>query len=240
MKHLLAFQSGLACRAGALGCVLLAVTSGAALAQTTGAVNPKPAQVEPSVTEEPPPGGCMPIGLTASGEIVFPFQCKAFIERQKAADQKPAAAENMKPAAVEQKPDAAEDKTGAKQPAATETSAIAEVKPAAADDKPAAAEKKAAAAEEKPVAVEEKTAAKQQDRMAPDTSKPATEPLDPVPLPRRAERTERSGRAERAERIVGPPGCTHFRTYDSASGTYRTYEGRRRECRAVIGQSARK
>ena len=224
MKHLLAFQSGLACRAGALGCVLLAVTSGAALAQTTGAVNPKPAQVEPSVTEEPPPGGCMPIGLTASGEIVFPFQCKAFIERQKAADQKPAAAENMKPAAVEQKPDAAEDKTGAKQPAASETSAIAEVKPAA-------AEKKAAAAEEKPVAVEEKTAAKQQDRVAPDTSKPATEPLDTVPLPRRA---------ERAERIVGPPGCTHFRTYDSASGTYRTYEGRRRECRAVMGQSARK
>ena len=224
MKHLLAFQSGLACRAGALGCVLLAVTSGAALAQTTGAVNPKPAQAEPSVNEEPPPGGCMPIGLTASGEIVFPFQCKAFIERQKAADQKPAAAENMKPAAVEQKPDAAEDKTGAKQPAASETSAIAEVKPAA-------AEKKAAAAEEKPVAVEEKTAAKQQDRVAPDTSKPATEPLDTVPLPRRA---------ERAERIVGPPGCTHFRTYDSASGTYRTYEGRRRECRAVIGQSARK
>src|SRR5437667_597006 len=159
MKHLLAFQSGLACRAGALGCVLLAVTSGAALAQTTGAVNPKPAQAEPSVNEEPPTGGCMPIGLTASGEIGFPFQCKAFIERQKAADQKPAAAENMKPAAVEQKPDAAEDKTGAKQPAASETSAIAEVKPAA-------AEKKAAAAEEKPVAVEEKTAAKQQDRVA--------------------------------------------------------------------------
>jgi len=236
MKHLLAFQSGLACRAGALGCVLLAVTSGAALAQTTGAVNPKPAQVEPSVTEEPPPGGCMPIGLTASGEIVFPFQCKAFIERQKAADQKPAAAEDVKPAA-EQKPDAAENKTDAKQPAAGETSAIAEVKPAAADDKPAAVEKKAAAAEEKPAAVEEKTAAKQQDRVAPDTSKPATEPLDPVPLPRRAERAERPSRAER---IVGPPGCTHFRTYDSASGTYRTYEGRRRECRAVMGQSARK
>jgi len=236
MKHLLAFQSGLACRAGALGCVLLAVTSGAALAQTTGAVNPKPAQVEPSVTEEPPPGGCMPIGLTASGEIVFPFQCKAFIERQKAADQKPAAAEDVKSAA-EQKPDAAENKTDAKQPAAGETSAIAEVKPAAADDKPAAVEKKAAAAEEKPAAAEEKTAAKQQGRVAPDTTKPATEPLDPVPLPRRAERAERPSRAKR---IVGPPGCTHFRTYDSASGTYRTYEGRRRECRAVMGQSARK
>ena len=228
MKRLLAFQSGLACRAGALGCVLLAAMSGAALAQTTGAVNPKPASEEPSVNEEPPPGGCMPIGLTASGEIVFPFQCKAFIERQKAADQKPAAAENVKPVAAEQKPGAAEEKTVAKQPAATETSAIAEVKPAAVEEKPAPAEVKPAAAEEKPAAVEEKTAAKQQDRVAPDNGKPATEPVDTVPLPRRAERT------------IGPPGCTHFRTYDSASGTYRTYDGRRRECRAVVGQAARK
>jgi len=214
MKRPLAFQSGLACRAGALGCVLLAVASGAAFAQTTGAVNPKPAQAEPSVSEEPPPGGCMPIGLTASGEIVFPFQCKAFIERQKAADQKPAAAENVKPAAAEQKPAAAEDKTDAKQPAGTEKPAIAEVTPAA--------------AEEKPTTAEEKTAAGQQDSVVPESSKPATEPLGPVPLPKRA------------ERVVGPPGCTHFRTYDAASGSYRTYDGQRRECRAVIGQSARK
>jgi hypothetical protein len=228
MKHLLAFQSGLACRAGALGCVLLAVTSGAALAQTTGAVNPKPAQVEPSVTEEPPPGGCMPIGLTASGEIVFPFQCKAFIERQKTADQKPAAAENMKPPAAEQKPDAAEDKTDAKQPAGTEKPAIAESIPAAAEEKPATAEKKPDAAEVKAAAAEDKTAAKQSDSVVPQSSKPATELLGPVPLPRRA------------ERIVGPPGCTRFRTYDAASGSYRTFDGQRRECRAVIGQSARK
>src|SRR5438270_10675898 len=102
MKYLLAFQSGLASRAGTLGCVLLAVMSGAALAQTTGAVSPKPAAAEPSMNEEPPPGGCMPIGLTASGEIVFPFQCKAFLERQKAADQKSTVAGNQKPAAAEQ------------------------------------------------------------------------------------------------------------------------------------------
>ncbi len=229
MKRLLAFQSGLACRAGALGCVLLAVMSGAALAQTTGAVSPpKPAAAEPSVNEEPPPGGCMPIGLTASGEIVFPFQCKAFLERQKAADQKSIVAGNQKPAAAEQKPDAAEEKTDAKQLAATETSAIAEVKPAAAEEKPVPAEVKPATAEEKPVAGEEKTAAKQQDRVVPDNGKPATEPLDRVPLPKRAERT------------IGPAGCTHFRTYDVASGTYRTYDGQRRECRAVVGQSARK
>jgi BA14K-like protein len=42
----------------------------------------------------------MPIGLTASGEIVFPIQCRELIERQrgKAVEQNPAAAEE-KPAA---------------------------------------------------------------------------------------------------------------------------------------------
>src|ERR1700737_1196728 len=74
--------------------LLLTVMSGAALAQTTGTVNPSPAPAEPSVKEDVPPGGCMPIGLTASGEIVFPIQCKEFIERQRgqAVEQKPAAA----------------------------------------------------------------------------------------------------------------------------------------------------
>src|SRR5882757_3672450 len=81
MKHLLVF--------------LLTVTSGAAFAQTTGTVDPSPAPAEPSMKEDVPPGGCMPIGLTASGEIVFPIQCKEFIERQRgqAVEQKPATAE---------------------------------------------------------------------------------------------------------------------------------------------------
>ena len=71
--------------------------SGAALAQTTGTLNPNPAQAQPSVNEDVPPGGCMPIGLTTSGEIVFPIQCKEFIERArgKAVEQKPAAVEEM-------------------------------------------------------------------------------------------------------------------------------------------------
>lgn len=76
-----------------LSVFLLTVTSSAALAQTTGTVNPSRAPAEPSVKEDVPPGACMPIGLTASGEIVFPIQCKEFIERQrgKAVEQKPAA-----------------------------------------------------------------------------------------------------------------------------------------------------
>jgi BA14K-like protein len=219
MKRLLSLQTELACRAGVLGCVFLAVMSCAALAQTTGAVNPTPAPAEPPVKEEPAPGGCMPIGVTVSGEIVFPFQCKEFIERRRAADQRPAAEENQKPIAANQKPDAEGEKTVAKQSAATEMPAIAEVKPAA--------------AEEKPVAAEEKTAAKQQESVVPENSKPATEAVGTIPLPKRAER-------EAQERTIGPPGCTHFRSYDPASGTYRTYDRQRHQCREVVGQSFRK
>jgi BA14K-like protein len=79
--------------------LLLSVMSGVALAQITGTVNPSPAPAGPSVKEDVPPGGCMPIGLTASGEIVFPIQCRELIERQrgKTVEQNPAAAEE-KPA----------------------------------------------------------------------------------------------------------------------------------------------
>ena len=82
--------------------LLLSVMSGAALAQTTGALNPSPVPAQPSVNEDVPPGGCMPIGLTVSGEVVFPIQCREFIERHRGA-------------AVEQKPAAVEEKSAAKQ-----------------------------------------------------------------------------------------------------------------------------
>jgi hypothetical protein len=101
---------------------LLSVMSGAALAETAGAVNPGSAPAQPSVNEDVPPGGCMPIGLTTSGEIVFPIQCKEFIERHRGAaveqkpalEQKPAAVE-AKPAAEEQRPAVVEKKSAAKQ-----------------------------------------------------------------------------------------------------------------------------
>jgi hypothetical protein len=100
MKRLMGLQTALARRAAALCCVLLTAMSGAALAQTTGTVNPSPAPAEPSVKEDVPPGGCMPIGLTVSGEVVFPFLCKEFIERHRgmAMEQKPAAVEDKPPA----------------------------------------------------------------------------------------------------------------------------------------------
>jgi hypothetical protein len=88
--------------------LFLMAMSGAAFAQTTDTAKPSPAPAEPSVKEDVPPGGCMPIGLTASGEIVFPIQCKEFIERQrgKAVEQKPAALEE-KPAQAAKQPDSA-------------------------------------------------------------------------------------------------------------------------------------
>src|SRR6266850_4406193 len=101
--------------------LLLAVMSGAALAQTTGTVNPKPAPAEPSVNEDVPPGGCMPIGLTVSGEIVFPIQCKEFIEQQRGK-------------AVEQKPATVEERPGASLPAWANSDAL--VKPAQAAKQP--------------------------------------------------------------------------------------------------------
>src|SRR6266480_934443 len=87
--------------------LLLSVMSGAALAETTGAVNPGSVPAQPPVNEDVPPGGCMPIGMTTAGEIVFPIQCKEFIERHRGA------AVEQKPAAVQAKPDAVEEKPAA-------------------------------------------------------------------------------------------------------------------------------
>jgi hypothetical protein len=107
MKHLLA--------------PLLAVMSGAAFAQTTGTVDPNAAPGEPSVTEDVPRGGCMPIGLTVSGEIVFPIQCKEFIERRRGK-------------AVEQKPATVEERPGVSLPAWANSDAL--VKPVQAAKQP--------------------------------------------------------------------------------------------------------
>jgi hypothetical protein len=82
--------------------LLFSVMSSVAFAQTTGTVNPSAMPAESSGKEDVPPGGCMPIGLTASGEIVFPIQCRELIERQRGK-------------AVEQKPPAVEEKPAAKQ-----------------------------------------------------------------------------------------------------------------------------
>ncbi len=225
--------------AGTLYCVLLMLTSGVALAQTNSPADPNPVSAESSVkNDDMPPGGCKPIGLTVSGEVVFPLQCKEFIEHQRAVNQRPAAAE-AKPAAAEAKPAAAE----AKPPATEEKPTIAEEKPAPAAEKPATAAEKPAVAEksavveekpavakdtpvtadEKPTGTVEKPTPKPSEDAALDDGQPAAKPGEAVPLPKRADRRRR----EHAESAAG---CTHYRTYNPAAGTYRGFDGRTRPC----------
>ena len=214
MKRLLVSEAGVAGLAASalLTCALLLVTGGALIAQTTGSVDPNHGPVEPSAKQDvdPPPGGCMPIGVTASGDIVFPLQCKGFIERQQGT------AVREKPAATDQK----------RRPAGEDNPAAAAEKPPAAEEKPPAAEEKPPAAEDKPAAVEEKPPTKQSEAAVPEINKTADNPVRaaPFPLTKRAEQEPR-------ERSVGPTGCTRFRSYDPVSGTYRSYDGRRRSCR---------
>lgn len=210
-----------------LCCVLLAVMGDAALAQTGNLADPSPTAAQSSPKEgDPPPGGCKPIGLTVSGEVVFPLECKEFIERQKAMISKPAPVETN-PSAAEVKPPAAE---AARPPAAEEKPAVAEAKPgpaaekpAVVEDKPAAVQDKPAAAEEKPGVAEPKTASKPSEDTAPDNSQASVKP-EPVPLPRRGERRQH-------ERTASTPNCMQYRTYNAASGTYRGFDGRTRPCR---------
>jgi hypothetical protein len=197
------------CCARALFCVLLTALSGTAFAQTSPA-KPPPSQPGPSASEESYPGRCKPIGVTLSGENVFPFQCKRFIELQSAAKTKPASQEAK--SAAEEKSTPADERSAA----ATDKPAPAEGNSAATVDRPAAAEEKPAVAGEPLVA--EETTAKQSQGAAPGKSKPAVEPVGAVPLPKRAEIT---------------PGCTHFRSYDPVSGTYMA-RGHRHQCTTVF------
>jgi hypothetical protein len=164
---------GLASGAFALA-LLLSVMSGASLAQTTGTVNPSEAPAEPSVKEDVPTGGCMPIGLTASGEIVFPIQCRELIEQQREK-------------AVERKPTGVEEKA-----------VVDEEKPVGLEEKPVGLEEKSVGGEEKPVGVEEKrvgveekAATKQSEDVAPKNSQPAIEPAETVSLPKRVQHKPR-------------------------------------------------
>ena len=42
-------------------------------------------QVPTKMTEDAPAGGCMPIGVTAQGKLVFPMQCQEFLKRNRSA-----------------------------------------------------------------------------------------------------------------------------------------------------------
>jgi hypothetical protein len=191
MKHLLAF--------------VLSVISAAALAQTPGAPDANPAPAQLTASEDNSSGGCIPIGLTASGESVFPIQCKAFLERQREA-------------AAEQKPTVAEQQ-----------SAAVEEKPAAAEQKPTVAEEKPAA--QQPVAAQE---AKRSEQAALGEAKPISKAAETIPLPPRRDPKQRVA----GSRAAGSNGCTRFRSYNPASGTYKSFDGQMRPCPQPAGGGA--
>jgi hypothetical protein len=70
------------------------ITASTASSGTSNKVAPEASRNEPGVSEVSPkaptqkdddvPGGeCTPIGVTASGKLVFPMQCQAFLERRR-------------------------------------------------------------------------------------------------------------------------------------------------------------
>jgi hypothetical protein len=260
MTYLLALPTGLGSRIFALCSVLLMLT-GAARAQSADPANSAPAPAQPS-TQDEATAGCEPIGLTASGEIVFPFRCKDMVERQHAATSKPA---NPKPAvaaaapAVQEKPQANLQAKPQAQPVAAAVRMTA-VHPAHAVNAkpvaihPAGAAPKAAKPAVQPVDAThspknlEKSAEKTADAKTVDAktadAKTAEAKTDEVksaetkPVETTKSIPQVAGRAH--EHRMGPPGCTQFQSYNAVSATYLGFDGQRHPCGEAAGQVARK
>jgi hypothetical protein len=261
MTRLLALPAGLASRVCVLCSVLMMLTGAAARAQSADPATAPSAQDEAT-------RGCEPIGLTASGEIVFPFRCKDTVERQHAAATKPS---EPKPAVAAAAP-AVQEKLQAKpqaQPvaAAAKTTAVHPVHTANA----------------KPVAIHPAGP-------APKAAKPAVQPVDTVHSPKNPDKnlektadarttgkttdrtTEKTAEAKateaktdeaksaesksaetkpvettksipqvagKAHARTGPPGCTQFQSYNAVSATYLGFDGQRHPCLEAAGQVAR-
>src|SRR5690242_20816926 len=60
-------------------------------------------------------GSCMPIGLTASGEVVFPWDCRAIIEKQRGPVSVNVPPPSADPSAKDQAKDQAPEKAAAQQ-----------------------------------------------------------------------------------------------------------------------------
>jgi hypothetical protein len=233
------------CNISALCCLIVALSNSVAFAQA----GPNAAQTFPE-KDQTQPGTCKPIGMTASGELVFPLDCWDFVARQKflglrfapsqsnlpfASDSQPLATETrpiLKDTKSKEERSAAdvgrsveqvEEPTGSNQtPAANQTMPLVTGKQTATDDG------RLSAAETKPVTPEQQPTHEQTEPLLsnvaiPESDEPATMPAEKAALPRQVENRSR-------ERVKGLPQCVHFRSYDSASGTYRDFTGRTRLC----------
>jgi BA14K-like protein len=97
------------------------------------------------------------------------------------------------------------------------------------EQNPTAAETKTSTPVENPVRSEEKRSTMPEKPAAalPATGNPVTEPAEQggaIAVPKQAE-------LDLPKRAIGPPGCTHFRSFDPVSGSYTSFDGRRRPCR---------
>jgi hypothetical protein len=197
MKRLLPPQTARARRVGALCGLLVAMMSGMALAQTGNSSESSATPAEQSGKDDmPPPGACKPIGLTVSGEVVFPFECRDFIQKilnRRSPETKPeAAASDVKAAAPEAKPapteatpaeaKPVEDKSAAAdaKPAAPEAKPAAETKPAPFEERPTGSTDRPAIAEEKPAAIEAGSAPAEAVKPATPEAKSVTTEEKPV------------------------------------------------------------
>jgi hypothetical protein len=215
---------------GGFAALMVFASKEPAFAQITGSFNqvgvattPSARDAAPSAEDEPPPGGCMPIGVTSSGDVVFPFLCKNFIEQHKASGDRPAAA--AKPAAAET-------------PAELETPATEGISRKAAD----AGKRDSAPPVENP-AVVETPATEGVSRISGTADKKGPAPAGgkdnllgkhqvarpPAAAPQTAPATATTKLADK--RKNGPPGCRSFRTFNPQTSTYRDGEGLSRSCK---------
>ncbi len=256
MTCLLALPTGFARRICALCSSVVMLTSAAALAQSADPATPPPPS-QSSVQDEAS-GSCEPIGLTASGEVVFPFRCKEMVGQQRAAATKPA--------------DPAPAVTSAVQENAQETSqeklheAHQQTPQAKPQEQPVAAAKTAASHPARMVPETAKLATAKLATAKPATAKPAAakpaaQPIDVAHLPKTANAKTvdaktvdgktvdtktvdtKKGIQQVAgavhQRGIGPPGCTHFQSYNAVSATYLGFDGQRHPCRDAVGQATR-
>jgi outer membrane biosynthesis protein TonB len=110
-------------------------------------------------------------------------------------------------------------------PAQETPAAAAEEKPPAADDKPATVEQKPAPTEEKPAVAHEKPALKQKSVAKQSESAVHSKGIE------RSKSVQPARAAHKPRERTMVMLCTHFRTYNPSSGTYRGYDGQTHSCR---------
>ena len=212
-------RAGIVC-----GFILSQVVIGAAFAQSADA--PAAAAAPPAADaakDTGPFGGCEPIGMTASGELVFPLECKHKIkllatpvasEEQAPSAEKPAVAE-ANPSVTEDKPATVSETTVVEDKPAVETKAAvvedklapvaaapvtAEPKPAAAPETLTATDKTPAAAEHQPV--EAKPASPAMETAAPKAATAVTTETTASKTPAKHASRGAGKRAAAAKQVV--------------------------------------